>query len=1598
MTLAEVFKLLHDAVQPDGRLLLKGTMFPELASVLRAFALPELEVRDADVRQDAAVTVDGRATMAGTKEGGLRLEVTEASGSPELIAALSFTAPPGWGFADGFPGLPESYGPGPQKEIALVTLGDSLLYKLPLDAALLTATSGNTAVAFDGVLADRDYFGVLVAPLKIPAKPRLTGKIQIREHAFAEPDLVLAGEETSLSIGSFFTLDGVGFRAHAVEVDPSTGGPLTRMDLVATLEVGKTDPVPITLAGPVYSHTNTFSLTADFGKAGLSIARGATAFAELVGLPVGDFALPKPLDVLASFALQEITSVVTLDPAGVQLVAITVGPGKNWPIADGIEVRDLTVGWSIRYPFQEAARSVFASIIGRLSLGTVEPRLEFDVFASTENGFAASGSLARPITLEQMATTINGSPVPGLPDLEVIEAGVSADTAGNFGVAVSLGNWHVGDVAGQAIMLYEVSAALTRRAGVLEGQFLAVFGVGKARLYVATDMRMGAAALPATPTAASTSWVFKGGTQPKTSLDIGDLLGELGTTFGISEVPAPIRSLKLTALDLTYKTANSEFNFLARAEFVVDVKPVQVMVTVDVAPTPAETTGESDPRVATVVGSKGYSANFAGKVTFAGLQFDLVFDTDSTRDVLVADYVHTGEPTKLRDLVAEISSSAAEPIPEGIRVDLEEVKFVFLKQTETRWAFGLRLGTSIALSELPIVGSKLPAAATLSIDNLQVLYASADFTAAQTKIINPVLPAKVAKLPEAVGKGVSFDADLKLGTVTKHLHAGVRPPLAAPALPPPRPALEPAPPARELESARGELAPSPPASSTDPVKWVEVNKQFGIFSFERVGVGYQNNVLEFALDASVALGPLAFSMQGLSVGSPLDEFDPRFGINGLALTFNRPPLSIGGAFLKVKEKADGREFTSYYGEVIVQATRFGLQALGGWAPDRDPAMFFIYLSIKAPIGGPPALYVTRIAGGFGINSALVLPTIAEVEKYPLLPAHAPPQQGNAAETIKNVIPKLQKTFRPQPDQYWVAAGIELTSFEMVKAQAVVSVAFGVALQIGVVGTCSMAFPTTAGDAPSLAYVEIDVVASFTPSTGLLAVDGKLSPASYLYGGFVKLTGGFASYTWFGGDHQGDFVVSLGGYHPAFTRPKHYPVVPRLGLSFSLGPIRVAGQAYFALTPGAFMAGMRMSATFSAGPIDAWFDAGIDFMVRWGPFQYEATAWVTIGCAVDLGLFTLRVQVGANLQIWGPALGGTAYVDLDVVSFTIAFGAKRAAPLPVGWKTFAASFLPPPPRAAEPRALGAKLADADPPPATTNVIQATVVEGLLGDGPADVNWIVDPDGFRIRTDSTVPANHGVWATGADSTAELPNVVADYARVAARLAADTPAAPPGMQLRLDHDTKTFSDTEVWAPRLNIAPMEETGVASYHTIALRKYDTHAGGYADYQTNVAVTPQLRPSNTALWGVPVEKPAPNAERLIEATLCGFAISPPARKPERVSDVSLLSLMYVTDNETGFDYQRPVVDGRYEVKSSVSSDGELLTIHISGEHTAKLEDAGYVLSSINETWVADQRTRTLDELRRLGFSTLRSDEVHLTDMAKVPLTDWPSVGRIGAPR
>ncbi len=148
-----------------------------------------------------------------------------------------------------------------------------------------------------------------------------------------------------------------------------------------------------------------------------------------------------------------------------------------------------------------------------------------------------------------------------------------------------------------------------------------------------------------------------------TQLHHRQLLADLAATYGIGQVPAPIASLLLSKVSVSYQSGTGQFAFDLEAGFTVESAPVAVTVTIAVMPS-----AQAPAAGAVVQGSAGYAALFTGQVKFAGLQFDLVFDATGTgTDVLVADFVGSGTPVELQALVAGVSQQVAQAIPQGLR-------------------------------------------------------------------------------------------------------------------------------------------------------------------------------------------------------------------------------------------------------------------------------------------------------------------------------------------------------------------------------------------------------------------------------------------------------------------------------------------------------------------------------------------------------------------------------------------------------------------------------------------------------------------------------------------------------------------------------------------------------------------------------------------------------------------------------------------------------------------------------------------------------------------------------------------------------------------
>ena len=650
-----------------------------------------------------------------------------------------------------------------------------------------------------------------------------------------------------------------------------------------------------------------------------------------------------------------------------------------------------------------------------------------------------------------------------------------------------------------------------------------------------------------------------------------------------------------------------------------------------------------------------------------------------------------------------------------------------------RWGFlcamDLDLQLELGLDNLPLAGALVPKdTPALRIDQLRLIAAS--------KAV-PSIPAdsKLAALSKlSLDSGLALAVDLGLGKEqSKTLMVRFGGKKAPPALPSPKPlpaTTNHVPPvAAQAEDIEEDLE-----QDVDKAGWIDVQRTFGPLRIQRIGFSMTDDgALGVALDAGITTRGLGIDLHGLKADMPLQSgSSARFGLAGLGIQFRTPALSISGA-LNRYQKADEPE--EYEGELAISAGTFSATAIGLYTTVKEQPSFVAYTFIGVPLGGPPCFFVTGVAGGLGYNRSLRLPEIDKVGGFPLV--RAAMGSANADEAKMG----LAEYVKPDPGQDWLAAGVRFTSFKMLDSFALLTVSFGTRSEIALLGRSTLSLPPSPKAKGNNPVVQADLLikASLQLEEGVLSVNAQLSPASYVFSRDARLTGGFAFYLWFGKNPgAGDFVVTLGGYHPQFKAPPHYPQVPRLGLNWRVSNnLTIKGELYFALTPSLIMAGGLLDATWQSDGVRAWFQVQAHFLMRFKPFTYRISASVSIGVSarVDLWLtsYTLDTRVSANLELWGPDFGGMAVVDLSVVSFTIDFGEKqRPSDAPIKWQEFRESFLPsevnPPPVA------GTKLSTGN------ALISLSAPAGLLGSATRDDDslWVVDGADLSLVLGTQVPS--------------------------------------------------------------------------------------------------------------------------------------------------------------------------------------------------------------------------------------------------------------------
>lgn len=545
------------------------------------------------------------------------------------------------------------------------------------------------------------------------------------------------------------------------------------------------------------------------------------------------------------------------------------------------------------------------------------------------------------------------------------------------------------------------------------------------------------------------------------------------------------------------------------------------------------------------------------------------------------------------------------------------------------------------------------------------------------------------------------------------------------------------------------------------IKWINLKgKKIGPLTLHSLGYQLKDKQASLLIKADLSLGPLSLSMLGMGLKVNIKtllskNWDDAFSFlfYGLGLSFTKGDLSIAGFF----EKNPSQD--AYIGGILVKTKAFAITGVGAYGHVNGHKSLFGFLFLEKSLGGPPSFQVEGLALTFGYNRKIILPSVSQVDKFPLvsyaLSGEAPDLKGGSKNPLTIFSEKMGQYIPPKEHNYFFGIGVKFQTYKLVNSFALLTISAGEDLVIALTGLSKLALPP--GLNSPRVYVEIELAAMYNVEEGVLEINAQVAPGSYVLSQNAHLTGGFAFYAWFKGNGDGvstpiagDFVITLGGYHPDFIKPSYYPAVPRLGLNWQVcSELSITGSLYAALTARAIMAGGAMHIVWKSGSLEADCKLGANFLISWKPFHYDAAIYVSLKAGLHVDIFGVHkfvsLDIGANLHIWGPSFSGHAHLHVSICdigfSYSIDFGTPNSPPPKLNWQAFESSFLPAPKK----------------------VLSLSVAKGLIK--VVKKNWLINPKDLRIRIESIIPFT--TYNTKTTSTNDYAIPVTKFKQVTSNL---------------------------------------------------------------------------------------------------------------------------------------------------------------------------------------------------------------------------------------
>jgi hypothetical protein len=430
--------------------------------------------------------------------------------------------------------------------------------------------------------------------------------------------------------------------------------------------------------------------------------------------------------------------------------------------------------------------------------------------------------------------------------------------------------------------------------------------------------------------------------------------------------------------------------------------------------------------------------------------------------------------------------------------------------------------------------------------------------------------------------------------------------------------------------------------------------------------------LEVSTALSANLGPLSASVDRLGLrlifdfpGSggnlgPLDlgfEFKPP---NGVGLAIDAGVIQGGGYLFFDFDKEEYAGVLELDLSGIVSVKAIGL--ITTRLPDGSKG-FSLLLIITAEFGSPIQLgfgfTLSAVGGLLGLNRTMRLEVIAGGIRDGGINSIMFPQ--NVVENAPRIISDLKNYFPVEADTFLIGPMVMIGW----GTPNLVTVSLGIIIEIpgniAILGVLKVVLPD---EEAALIVIQVNFIGAIEFDKKRLWFFAAIFESRVL---FITLEGEMGLLVGWGDDAS--FVVSVGGFHPAFNPPPlPFGAIARIAISIlNTGFARIRVEGYFAVTSNSVQFGARVEIFFGVSAFNIDGHLAFDALFRFSPFYFIISISASLSVKVfGIGLFSVRMRGSLEgptpWHVEGTGSISLLFFDIDV-DFSHTWGEEAETTLP-----------------------------------------------------------------------------------------------------------------------------------------------------------------------------------------------------------------------------------------------------------------------------------------------------------------------------------------------